>query len=78
MNIKHGITTDGVIDSGYTGPIIVKLYNNSDDRYFVKNQYKIAQLVILPIAFDTIEEVRSLKSFEQSERGNSGFGSTGR
>jgi len=78
LNVKHGITVDGVIDSGYTGEIVVKLYNNSDERFVIFHHDKIAQLVILPVALDTLEEVCSLKSFEQSERGNNGFGSTGR
>lgn len=78
LNVKHGITTEGVIDSGYTGSIVVKLYNNSDEKYVVSNHDKIAQIVILPVAFPTIEEVNSPEDFEQSGRGNNGFGSTGK
>ena len=36
LNVKHGITSEGVIDSGYTGSIVAKLYNNSDTAYTVK------------------------------------------
>ena len=34
LNVKHGITSEGVIDAGYTGSIAVKLYNNSDKADF--------------------------------------------
>ena len=33
LNVKHGITSEGVIDAGYTGSIVVKLYNNSGFDY---------------------------------------------
>lgn len=76
LNVKHGITSEGVIDAGYTGSICVKLYNNSDEDYTVQKGDKISQLVILPIAHDfELEEVESL---EETERGSGGFGSTGR
>ena len=75
LNVKHGITSEGVIDVGYTGSIRVKLYNNSDVDYAVKAGDKISQLVILPILTPKLEEVDELES---TERGDGGFGSTGR
>lgn len=75
LNVKHGITSEGVIDYGYTGSIRVKLYNNSDYDYEVKAGDKISQLVILPVVLADVEEVDSLKN---TERGNGGFGSTGK
>lgn len=75
LNVKHGITSEGVIDVGYTGSIVVKLYNNTPFRYVVKRGDKISQLVILPIVLPNLEEVEEL---EETERGNGGFGSTGR
>lgn len=76
LNVRHGITSEGVIDSGYTGSICVKLYNNTDNDYTVKKGDKISQLVILPIANNfNLEQVESL---EETERGSGGFGSTGR
>lgn len=74
LNIKHGITSEGVIDEGYTGSIVVKLYNHSDDIYIVKRGDKITQLVILPIEKPTLEIVNEL---EETSRGENGFGSTG-
>ena len=75
LNVKHGITSEGVIDMGYTGSIKVKLYNHSDIDYQVKQGDKISQLVILPILTPSLELVDSL---EDSERGDKGFGSSGR
>lgn len=75
LNVKHGITSEGVIDVGYTGSIVVKLYNNSGYDYKVKTGDKISQLVILPILTPELEMVDNL---DETERGNNGFGSTGR
>ena len=75
LNVKHGITSSGVIDVGYTGSIVAKLYNNSGKDYVVNKGDKITQLVILPILTPDLEIVDSL---EDTERGTGGFGSTGR
>ena len=74
LNVKHGITSEGVIDCGYTGSIVVKLYNNSGYDYVVEAGSKISQLVLLPILLPNIELVDSLDS---TERGDNGFGSSG-
>lgn len=66
----------GVIDSGFTGEIKVPLQNTHHNLMIHINQYdKIAQLVVVPLADVSIEIVDEL---EESERGNGGFGSTGR
>ena len=75
LNVKYGITSEGVIDAGYTGSIMVKLYNHSDKPYRVRKGDKISQLVILPCLLPELEVVDSL---EDTERGAGGFGSTGR
>ena len=75
LNVKHGIQSEGVIDVGYTGGIIVKLYNHSGKDYRVNIGDKISQLVILPIVVPKLELVEDL---EDTERGDGGFGSTGR
>lgn len=75
LNVKHGITSEGVIDVGYTGSIRVKLYNHSGYDYTVNAGDKISQLVILPILTPDLELVDRL---EERERGDNGFGSSGR
>ena len=75
LNVKHGLTAEGVIDAHYTGSIAVKLYNHTPDAYHFKAGDKIAQLVILPCLLPELELVDSL---EETDRGTNGFGSTGR
>lgn len=75
LMVNHGILTDGTIDCGYTGSIKVKLFNHGGSKYEVKAGDKIAQLVIVPCVMPTLELVDSL---EETDRGDNGFGSTGR
>lgn len=75
LNVNNGIVSEGVIDAGYTGSICVKLYNHGENEYTVKRGDKITQLVIMPVVHTTFEQVDSL---DETERGNGGFGSTGR
>ena len=73
---KKGILVNaGVVDRDYTGPVKVMLHNLSDEMYQVKKNDRIAQLIIEKIATPVIEEVGSL---EETDRGDGGFGSTGR
>lgn len=75
LNVKYGLTSEGVIDAGYTGSIKVKLYNHSKYDYTVNAGDKISQLIIMPILIPELELVPKL---EATERGNNGFGSTGK
>lgn len=75
LNVKYNITSEGVVDAGYTGSIKVKLYNHGHDTYTVHKGDKISQLVIMPIITPALELVAVL---DDSERGDNGFGSTGR
>ena len=76
LNVKRGITSTGLIDEGYTGEIMVKLYNHSDYDYFVNAGDKISQLVVIPVLYEDIH----IKNFldADTDRGNSGFGSSGK
>jgi dUTP pyrophosphatase len=76
LNVKYGITSEGVIDVGYTGSIVAKLYNNGDEPVAFDAGNKITQLVILPIVIP--DELEVAESLEKTERGNNGFGSTGK
>lgn len=75
LNVKHGIVSEGVVDEGYTGSIRVKLYNHGVETCTVHKGDKITQIVIMPVHHATFEQVDSL---DETERGNGGFGSTGR
>lgn len=75
LNVKSDLTSTGLIDAGYTGGITVKLYNQGDIARRIFPGDKISQIVILPIATPDLEKVDSL---DDTERGDGGFGSTGR
>lgn len=75
LNVKYGITSTGLIDEGYTGAIRVRLYNNSPEDYQIHIGDKISQLVVIPVLYEPVEIVDSI---EGGERGDNGFGSTGR
>ena len=78
LNIKHDITSTGLIDEGYTGSIIVKLYNNGNNEYQINRGDKITQLVLIKTNYLNIEIVDSFNENENSLRGNNGFGSSGK
>lgn len=75
LNVKHDITCEGVIDAGYTGSIVVKMYNHGNFEYHFNHGDKITQLVILPVE---TPDLTLVDSFTSTERGDSGFGSTGK
>lgn len=75
LNVKYGITGEGVIDAGYTGSIVAKLYNNGGNPVRFDEGQKIIQIVFLPIPE---VELELTDSFEETERGENGFGSTGK
>lgn len=75
LNVNSGIQSSGVIDAGYTGSICVKLYNHGFEAVHICRGQKISQLVLLPIITPEIELVDEL---EATERGDGGFGSSGK
>lgn len=75
LNVKHDITSTGLIDEGYTGSIVVKLYNNLGEDYAFEAGDKISQLVVIPVVCEQLDRV---SVFNATERGDNGFGSTGR
>lgn len=73
---KRGIKTmAGVVDSGYRGEVLVVLSNLSKEDFAVEKGMKIAQMLIQKVERADIEHVDFL---EESDRGEGGFGSTGR
>lgn len=77
LNVNHNITSTGLIDEGYTGEIVVKLYNHGDRDYTVEMGDKISQLVVMPVLYEAVEI--DFDAFdEETERGNNGFGSSGK
>lgn len=78
LALKHGITvlnSPGTIDADYIGEIGVILINLSNEPYIIQNGDRICQMVISKHEFVDWVEVYYL---DKSERGENGFGSTGR
>ena len=69
------LNTPGTIDSDYRGEIKVILFNHGSKEFIVKNEDRIAQMILVPIIKATFEEVEDLP---QTLRGEGGFGSTGK
>lgn len=75
LSVKHKIEVGaGCIDHGYTGEVLVHLYNHGTTDFLVENGARIAQLLTIPINYHRYVEVDELTN---SDRGESGFGSTG-
>jgi dUTP pyrophosphatase len=75
---KHGIVLGnlvGLIDSDYQGPLMVSCWNRGPATFTVQPMERIAQLVIVPVVQASF---RVVAEFGQSDRGEGGFGSTGK
>jgi dUTP pyrophosphatase len=75
---KHGIVLGnlvGLIDSDYQGPLMVSCWNRGQAAFTVQPMERIAQLVIVPVVQAAF---RRVEAFDDSARGEGGFGSTGR
>lgn len=75
---KHGIVLGnlvGLIDSDYQGPLMVSCWNRGSAAFTIQPMERIAQLVIVPVVQAAF---RLVDSFEATQRGEGGFGSTGR
>lgn len=74
---KHGIVLGnltGLIDSDYQGQLFVSCWNRGNDAFTIKPGDRIAQMVFVPVVQASFEIV---KSFDESDRGEGGFGHTG-
>lgn len=78
LALKHGITvlnSPGTIDADYRGEIKVILINHSKEDFIIERNMKIAQMIIAQYQQITWQEVNSL---DETDRGEGGFGSTGK
>ena len=75
---KHGIVLGnlvGLIDSDYQGPLMVSMWNRGNTPFRIEIGDRIAQLVFLPIVQ---AEFNIVQDFERTERGEGGFGHSGK
>lgn len=74
LNVRDSILSEGVVDEGYTGSVVVKLYNHGDRPVMLAKGSKVSQLVVMPVLYPDIVEVEEVGG---GPRGDGGFGSTG-
>ena len=75
---KHGIVLGnlvGLIDSDYQGPLMVSCWNRGQTAFTLQPMERLAQLVIVPVVQASF---RRVEEFGASDRGEGGFGSTGK
>lgn len=75
LMVHHDILTFGVIDESYRGEILVHMFNLGADDYNVRAGDKISQMLLLAAKYEPVEVVDELSD---GERGQRGFGSSGR
>ena len=78
---RHGATVlnaPGTIDEDYRGEVQVLLINHGDKAFTIQSGDRIAQLIVAPVAHVEIETVQDEAALGGTERGEAGFGSTGR
>jgi dUTP pyrophosphatase len=81
MALKYGISvlnTPGTVDEGYRGEVGVIVVNLSNEEYTIQPGERIAQGVIMNVVGQGISELVKVNNLSISERGDSGFGSTGK
>ena len=78
LALKHNITltnSPGTIDAGYRGEVGVIMFNHGPEEFAIKRGDRIAQMVIAELPVVELETVETLSA---TDRGEGGFGSTGR
>jgi len=79
LSIKQGLTilnTPGTIDQGYSGEIKAIVFNANKTPFTIPKGMKIAQAVLCPVVNGKFVEIEEVESFEVTDRGDNGFGST--
>ena len=75
LNIKSNLICEGVIDEGFTGEIVAKLYNLGGTPHVFNRGDKITQLVVMPVTYPEIVQTHNIVG---GKRGDAGYGSTGK
>lgn len=80
LALKQGLmvlNSPGTVDRGYTGEIMVILFNTNQEEYFIKSGDKVAQAVLCPVMDGEVVDLINVEKVDDGERGDNGFGSTG-
>ena len=80
LAINQGImvlNSPGTVDQGYSGEIKVPIFNTNPLPFTIKKNMKVAQAVLCPVVNGNFVEIEEVETFEETDRGDNGFGSTG-
>lgn len=80
LALKQGLmvlNSPGTVDRGYTGEIMVILFNTNQEEYHIKSGDKVAQAVLCPVMDGEVVDLIKIEKVDDGERGDNGFGSTG-
>ncbi len=75
---KHGVVLGnlvGLIDSDYQGQLMVSVWNRGQQSFIIEPGERIAQMVFVPVV---LAEFNLVESFDATDRGEGGFGHSGR
>jgi len=81
LALRHGITVlnaPGTIDADYRGEVAVVLVNHSPETFELKRGERIAQLLVAPVTTWSWVPQNTIAALGETERGDGGYGSTGR
>ena len=81
MALKYGISvlnTPGTVDEGYRGDVGIIVVNLSNEEYTIEPGERIAQGVIMNVVGQGISDLIKVEKLNETERGNTGFGSSGK
>ena len=81
MALKHGISvlnTPGTVDEGYRGDVGIIVVNLSNEDYTIQPGERIAQGIITNVIGEKVSQLIKIEKLNETERGSSGFGSTGK
>lgn len=80
LAINQGImvlNSPGTVDQGYSGEIKVPIFNTNNSPFTIKKNMKVAQGVLCPVVNGNFVKIEEVETFDQTDRGDNGFGSTG-
>lgn len=75
LMVGHDILCFGVVDEGYSGQIMAHVFNHGPNDYEFEAGDKVTQLVVVPCRYEAVEIVDKIS---RGDRGENGFGSSGK
>lgn len=80
LALNHGLmvlNSPGTVDQGYSGEIIVIVFNTTNEKKQIKKGMKVGQGVLCPVVNGNFVKIQEIEELSEKDRGDKGFGSTG-